>query len=75
MKVTNIQQAIEEATKSNKYIKRMWGSWYDPFFKLKLGNSEEDYLLIPYGYKFEKLGRGWQPRLSDIMASDWEICD
>ena len=53
----------------------MWGSWHDPFLKLKLGNSEEDYLLIPYGYKYEKLGRGWQPRLSDIMASDWEICD
>ena len=69
-----IQQAIFEANKTGKHIRRGCVDWNGGISKLKLGDVEDNYLFVLCTYD-KKQYKGWQPQVTDIVALDWEICD
>lgn len=57
-----------------KCIKKLCFTKKHGFLKVKPGENQDNYLLVPYGPDGKRNGRGWQPQVNDIVVYDRVVC-
>lgn len=75
----NIQEAVAEAVKEEKYIERKKFVNESAYYRLKIKPTNSSATCIAYSFNREGEEvhhcKNWNPTADDLMANDWKLSD